>query len=117
LNSVALNAIDQLWALSNKMDVTIKHQFDSDELWTHAEPDLLERAILNLLSNAIKHSEPGSVVNVEISHTPAEIICCVIDKGDGISVDELPFDVSSIQGEGSSFCLTLANIPAKEAIE
>jgi signal transduction histidine kinase len=90
-NSVVLNAIDQLWALSSKLKVAIYHEFDSDELWTHAEPDLLERAILNLLSNAIKHSEEGSTVRVTVSQNKNEIACCVIDQGSGISADELPY--------------------------
>ncbi|MGB5520240.1 MAG: CHASE2 domain-containing protein [Gammaproteobacteria bacterium] len=89
-NSVVLNAIDQIWALSNKMKVTIHHEFDCDELWTHAEPDLLERAILNLLSNAIKHSESGSIVNVTVNQHNNTIACCVIDQGSGISPEELP---------------------------
>jgi signal transduction histidine kinase len=89
-NSVVLNAIDQLWALSNKMNVIIFHEFDHDELWTHAEPDLLERAILNLLSNAIKHSEAGATVRVTVKLNKNEIACCVTDQGSGISIDELP---------------------------
>ena len=89
-NSVVLNAIDQIWALSNKMKVTIHHQFEQDECWTHAEGDLLERAILNLLSNAIKYSEAGATVNVRVSQSKNEICCCVIDQGPGISAEELP---------------------------
>ena len=89
-NSVVLNAIDQIWGLSNKMKVTIRHEFDHDELWTHAEPDLLERAILNLLSNAIKHSDAGSSVRVTVKLNENQISCCVIDEGPGISSDELP---------------------------
>lgn len=89
-NNVALNAIDQLWALSNKKQVTIQHEFASEELWIHAEPDLLERAILNLLSNAIKHSEQGAVVTLSISQNNNEISCCVSDQGSGISIDDLP---------------------------
>ena len=90
-NSVVLNAIDQLWALSSKLKVTINHEFDCVELWTHAEADLLERAIVNLLSNAIKHSEAGSSVDVTVNQTKEEIACCVIDQGSGISADELPY--------------------------
>ena len=89
-NSVVLNAIDQLWALSDKMKITIKHDFDAEELWTRGEPDLLERAILNLLSNAIKHSAAGSSVNVTVKVKNKEIICCVTDQGSGISIDQLP---------------------------
>lgn len=89
-NSVVLNAIDQLWALSDKMQVSISHQFDREELWTHAEADLLERAILNLLSNAIKHSSAGESVNVTVTLNENMINCCVIDQGSGISMEELP---------------------------
>ena len=89
-NSVVLNAIDQLWALSNKLEVTILHEFDSEELWTHAEPDLLERAIINLLSNAIKHSAASSTVRVTVNLDINEITCCVIDQGTGIPREELP---------------------------
>ena len=89
-NSVVLNAIDQLWALSNKMKVSIIHQFDHEELWTYGEADLLERAILNLLSNAIKHSETGSTVSVSVQLNIDVISCCIIDQGSGISMEELP---------------------------
>ena len=89
-NSVVLNAIDQLWALSNKLQVSIRYQFDNEELWTQGEPDLLERAIINLLSNAIKHSQPGSNVIITVNQSMEEISCCVIDQGSGISVEELP---------------------------
>lgn len=89
-NSVVLNAIDQIWALSDKMKVSIAHDFEHDELWTHAEPDLLERAILNLLSNAIKHSTAGARVKVVVTLNENEISCCVIDQGSGISAEELP---------------------------
>ena len=89
-NSVVLNAIDQIWGLSNQMKVSIRHEFDQDELWTHAEPDLLERAILNLLSNAIKHSDAGSSVQVTVKLNGNQICCCVIDQGPGISSEELP---------------------------
>lgn len=89
-NTVVLNAIDQLWGLSNQAKVSLDHDFESDECWIHAEPDLLERAILNLLSNAIKHSEEGSSVSVRVFVDKEEINCCVIDQGTGISIEELP---------------------------
>lgn len=89
-NSVVLNAIDQIWALSKQMQVTIEREFDREELWTHAEPDLLERAIINLLSNAIKHSAAGASVTVTVRLIQNEIACCVIDRGSGIAAEELP---------------------------
>ena len=89
-NSLVLNAIDQLWALSNKLQVSIEYHFEHEELWTHGEPDLLERAITNLLSNALKHSYQGQSVMVSVKLHGTTIECCVVDTGSGIEVDELP---------------------------
>jgi signal transduction histidine kinase len=89
-NTVVLNAIDQLWALSKKMQVSIKHEFNHEELWTRGEPDLLERAIINLLSNAIKHSKPNTTVQVNVKQSGEEINCCIIDQGSGIAAEDVP---------------------------
>ncbi len=102
-NTVVLNAIDQIWPLSNKMKVNIKHQFDQDECWTYADADLLERAIHNLLSNAIKYSKAESTVNIRVYQQNNEICCCVMDQGQGIAAEELPylFDMfRRVQGSG-----------------
>ncbi|MCP4077992.1 MAG: CHASE2 domain-containing protein [Gammaproteobacteria bacterium] len=89
-NSVVLNAVDRIWALSNKLKVTINHDFEQDECWIHAEADLLERAIINLLSNAIKHSEAGSQIRLSVHQNQNVISCCVSDQGSGIAAAELP---------------------------
>ena len=89
-NSVVLNAIDQLWALSNQQHVTIEHEFQQEALWARGEPDLLERAIINLLSNAIKHSKANSVVQVSVTLNQENITCCVIDQGSGIAAEDVP---------------------------
>jgi len=89
-NNIVLNAIDQLWALSNKKQIRIEYEFEQEECWTHAEGDLLERAIVNLLSNAIKYSPNDSEIRVRISIDEQEICCCVIDQGSGIAKNEIP---------------------------
>lgn len=89
-NTVVLNAIDQLWALSSQLQVNIQHEFHQQEIWTQAEPDLLERAIINLLSNALKHSQPNQNVRVTVELQSSFITCCVIDIGSGIEAHELP---------------------------
>lgn len=89
-NSLVLNAIDQMWALSSQSQVTMEHYFQQEELWTHAEPDLLERAVTNLLSNAIKHSKPRESVRISVKLIDKTIECCVVDSGSGIEPDELP---------------------------
>ncbi len=90
-NSVVLNAIDQLWALSSKLQVNVEHEFSEEELWTHGEPDLLERAITNLLSNALKHSSAGGQVTISIKLLDGDIKCCVDDQGPGIPPEDQPY--------------------------
>ena len=89
-NNIALNAIDQLWALSKRKNIRIEYQFEQEECWTLAEGDLLERAIVNLLSNAIKYSPEDSEVQLSVSISQQEICCCVSDHGCGIAEDEIP---------------------------
>ncbi len=101
--SVVMNAIDQLWGLSNRLKVKIMQDFAVAELWINAEPDLLERAVVNLLSNAIKHSDSGNEVTVNVYLQDDEVHCCVIDHGCGISKHELPhlFEMfRRVQGAG-----------------
>lgn len=90
INSVVLNAMDQLWGLSQQSGVAIEYDFELEELWTQAEADLLERAVINLLSNALKHSASGQKVLARVRLQDGQIECCVIDKGSGIPADELP---------------------------
>ena len=90
INSVALNAMDQVWGLASKRNVKMNHVFVHEEVWTQGDPDMLERAILNLLSNAIKHSAENSEIKVKVDIVDKLISCCVIDQGSGISEDELP---------------------------
>ena len=89
-NSLVLNAIDQMWALSSKLQVSIEQHFAEDEVWTYVEPDLLERAVVNLLSNALKHSQPQQAVSITVRLTQQVIECCVQDSGSGIAAEELP---------------------------
>ena len=89
-NTVALNAIEQVWTLAKAKNIQISQSFKHDELWILGEPDLLERAVVNLLSNAIKYSESNTSIKVEISLHNNNIRCCVIDEGFGISEEDLP---------------------------
>lgn len=90
INTIVLNAIDQLWGLSQQSEVSIDYQFEEEEVWTSGEGDLLERAIINLLSNALKHSQAGQQVLVRVRVEDGQIECCVADQGSGIPKQELP---------------------------
>ncbi len=55
-----------------------------------ADPERLERILVNLLSNALKYSPDGSEVAVEIGPAPGGALLAVVDRGVGITPEDLP---------------------------
>jgi two-component system phosphate regulon sensor histidine kinase PhoR len=55
-----------------------------------ADPNRLERILLNLLSNSLKYSSPETEVAVVARQTNGEVAVSVIDRGVGISPEDLP---------------------------
>jgi len=90
LTVIALNAIEQIWVQTNKKKITLTYDFQVDEAWIHADPDLIERAINNLLSNAIKYSPSGSKILLSIDLNMNQYSCCITDQGYGIDANEIP---------------------------
>ena len=55
------------------------------------DPDRLQQVIWNLLANAIKFTPPGGAVRVTLSTENASAVITVLDTGEGIDADLLPF--------------------------
>ncbi len=55
-----------------------------------ADPNRLERILMNLLSNSLKYSPPEAEVLVMARRTNGEMTVSVIDRGVGISPEDLP---------------------------
>lgn len=86
-----------------------------EKLWVRGDSFQLQRVFINLLSNAINHSPRGSKVKIILKSKDNQQQILVIDKGSGISPDELPYlfqrfyQVNSTrQGKGSGLGLYLS---------
>ncbi len=55
----------------------------------HADPRLMEQALINLLDNAVKYSPENSIVSVSVEKSPQKIILHVTDEGGGIARNHL----------------------------
>ena len=55
------------------------------------DPDRLSQILDNLLDNAIRHSPKDSAITISIKEENSGISCSVIDEGDGIPQEHLPF--------------------------
>ncbi|MDQ0169257.1 sensor histidine kinase [Paenibacillus tundrae] len=58
-------------------------------VYANVNPMLMSHAIANLMDNAIKYSGSHSQIEVEMEHTPSEVIIRIRDEGIGIAGDEL----------------------------
>jgi signal transduction histidine kinase len=56
-----------------------------------ADAGRLEQALLNLLHNAVRHTPPGGIVAVAAESGGDHVRLDVIDTGEGIPPDDLPF--------------------------
>ena len=60
------------------------------EIEIHADPSLLEQAVVNLLDNAIKYSDPDGEVILAVTLSGPEVVIDIKDTGIGIMKKHLP---------------------------
>jgi two-component system, NarL family, sensor kinase len=94
LQVIAAEAIDLVGILGLKREITFDLKCDSS---TIPLPELkgdrlqISRVFSNLLSNAIYHSHRGGRVEITIGYQKDRYNIQIVDRGDGINLDDLPF--------------------------
>jgi len=68
-----------------------KEQDQMPNVLMKADANRLEQVMENLVSNAAKHTEAGGLIRVEVEIEDAMLKVSVIDDGEGISPDDIPF--------------------------
>lgn len=63
---------------------TLRYQVPENAIYTLADPQLLERAVLNLLSNAAKFTSPGDTISCSLTRQGRMLCLTVQDTGMGI---------------------------------
>jgi len=89
LVTVVHNAVDEVYTEARKKEIQIVRRIVMDSAWTHADPSLIERALINLLENAIRYSAKGSQVEIILEIVKEELTCWIQDQGRGIASDDL----------------------------
>ncbi|MGE4503687.1 MAG: heavy metal sensor histidine kinase [Thiomicrospira sp.] len=81
LATEAQRVIDYYQLLASERDVQIRLQGDA-----HVRGDsvMLGRALANLLSNAVRHANSGSVIELTLKQTPAQVLIEVENQGKDI---------------------------------
>ena len=87
LNTVMENAKPAAAAKSIRLELDIAPSVGA----VLGDPDRLQQAVWNLTSNAVKYTPEGGQVRIEVRKAGAKIEIRVIDTGQGISPEYLPF--------------------------
>jgi heavy metal sensor kinase len=77
--------------LFDKRNVTLAMPESPEPATFRASASYLSIAIKNLLLNAAKHSAAGSTVNLVMARVGNEVLFKVIDQGEGIPAESLPY--------------------------
>ena len=73
----------------SQLGITLHYEGPEMPIFTLADSQLLERAVLNILSNAVKFTAQGGSIRVSFSRTGNRMRLTVQDDGQGISQDLL----------------------------
>ncbi|HEU5130835.1 MAG TPA: ATP-binding protein, partial [Pyrinomonadaceae bacterium] len=88
---VVENAINVVQPTADAKGITIEKYFDSKPLMISGDANRLQQVVWNLLSNAVKFTDSGGRVCVKVSRVGGAVQVSVIDTGQGISREFLPY--------------------------
>jgi signal transduction histidine kinase len=93
--------------------VTIETKLATSLPTVPGDPKLLQHAVINLLLNACDASSPGSSVQISAAIEADELALCVVDRGAGISPENVnralqPFFTTKPSGQGTGLGLAVA---------
>jgi two-component system sensor histidine kinase KdpD len=106
LDELIRAAVDELGA-NGRVDVA------GDAPFVDVDPVQIQRVLANLLENALKFSPPNAPVHVRVTTTRKDAIVRVVDRGPGVTPDELerifePFHRSGDRRSGAGLGLSIA---------
>ena len=80
--------ISSLGSLSSEKNSALQLEAE-DDIETQLDPDLMQQVLTNLIDNAIKYGYEGEPIKIAGLKTGKKIKISVINKGEGISQDDL----------------------------
>lgn len=82
--SLFAEILEKARTLAGATGITLNYEGLKEEVYTLADRDQLERAVLNLVSNAMKFTPKGGTIQVTLSRRRRILCLSVLDKGSGI---------------------------------
>lgn len=102
LPAVVLEAVDTMRASASAKGVRLLTIIDPLNASVTGDPNRLQQVFWNLLSNAIKFTPKGGRVQILLERLNSHVEVSVIDTGEGISADFLPYIFDRFQQADAS---------------
>src|SRR5258707_3691552 len=102
LPAVVFEAVDTMRVSASAKGVRLQSVIDPLNSSVTGDPNRLQQVFWNLLSNAIKFTPKGGRVQVLLERVNSHVEVSVIDTGDGISPDFLPYIFDRFRQEDAS---------------
>jgi PAS domain S-box-containing protein len=99
---VVLEAVDTMRTSASAKGVRLQTIIDPLNASVTGDPNRLQQIFWNLLSNAIKFTPKGGRVQVLLERVNSHVEVSVVDSGEGISADFLPFIFDRFQQADAS---------------
>jgi len=69
---------------AGRQNVHIEVDSDSEEIFVHGDPDLLQQAILNVVANGVEAMKNGGLLRIQLAREGDECCVSISDEGAGI---------------------------------
>ena len=84
-------ALEAVRPAAEAKGVRLEKSLDTNVSSVFGDPTRLQQVVWNLLSNAIKFTPEGGQVSIRVERTGSHVQIVVVDTGEGISADFLPY--------------------------
>jgi PAS domain S-box-containing protein len=91
LNEIVANAVEAVRPAANAKSVAVKTELTRDALIVNGDPNRLQQVVWNLVNNAVKFTSAGGTVRVITGRNTVEATVQVVDSGEGIAAEFLPY--------------------------
>ncbi len=91
LNELVIRTVLTFEARINAKHIDVNMNFAADRTMVEADQSQIAQVIRNLVDNAIKFSPDGGKLTLRIATDKKLAVMSVIDNGEGISTDDLPY--------------------------
>jgi len=102
LPAILLEAVDIMRATASQKGIRLQTVIDPLNASILGDPNRLQQVFWNLLSNAIKFTPKGGRVQVSLQRVNSHVDVTVIDTGEGIPPDFLPYIFNRFQQADAS---------------